>query len=161
MGALGLVLPWWLRWAVLAALLAAVYATGDVRGRSAVHAAWDKQKLAQAEADSAALAQAITRGNVLTGKLQQAQGAIDHLTKEKRNEIFRLTAGTRCLGAGALSLLNRTADGMPTPAASPAAEDAGEFAASDRDVAGWIVEAQHQYEVCAVRLGSLIDFVNP
>jgi hypothetical protein len=161
-----MVLPWWVRWVVLAAVIAAVYATGDIHGRVAVHDAWDKEKLAQAEVNNAALSQAIIRGNVLTGKLQQAQEAIDRLSKEKRNEVFRHTNGTRCLDAGAIGLLNHTTDSVPAPAASPAAEDAARAAAdtgdaaSDRDIAGWIIEAQHQYERCAVILNSLIDFVS-
>jgi hypothetical protein len=166
MSLFSMVLPWWVRWTVLAAAIAAVYATGDIRGRVAVHNAWDKEKLAQAEVNNAALSQVIIRSNVLTGKLQQAQGAIDRLSKEKRNEIFRRTDGTHCLGAGAIGLLNHTTDGVPAPAASPAAEDAAGAAAdtgnaaSDRDIAGWIIEAQHQYELCSVRLNSLIDFVS-
>lgn len=161
MSLLGMVLPWWVRWAVLAALATAIYATGDIRGRSAVHAAWDKDKLAQAEADNAALQAAAVRGNELTSKLQQKQSAVDKLTQEKRNEIYRLTTGNRCLDTSAIGLLNRSADGVPTPAAGAAAENAAGAPASDRDVADWIIEARQQYETCSAKLSNLIDFVNP
>jgi hypothetical protein len=113
-----------------------------------------------AVAASARLAEAETRAEALSSALAHTEQTLNHTALEATREIPRVTTGRPCLGPGAVRLLNRGpgagAGAVPASPGTPAA--AGGPAASDTDVAGWIVGAQQQHETCRARLDALITF---
>lgn len=101
----------------------------------------------------------VDHGNALAAQVEEAKRNIQIRTVEVVKRIPDVTAGRPCLGPDAISLLNGT--GKPTlreTARQPAGESAGTSSASDRDVAGWIVTANEQYDQCAAQLNGLIDW---
>jgi hypothetical protein len=74
--------------------------------------------------------------------------------------VPKYTTGRLCLGSDAVRLLQPgdTARIGPTPS-KPIAEDAN-ASASDTDIAYWVAGANKDYETCAVRLNTLIDYVS-
>jgi hypothetical protein len=125
-----------------------------------------KATAAQQQADAEAairqrLEAATLRGDQLATQLTHTESTLKQKTLETSREIARLTTGRRCLDAAAVRLLNaQPGDSAVTlPAASDNADAEAAPAASDSDIAGWIVTAQGQYETCRARLASLIDFV--
>lgn len=131
----------------------------------------------KAEAERAALADAhikqmqveIKRADVLAAQLATAEGRIVIKTVEVIKHVPQVTTGTTpCLSADAVSLLNPgtawgpvyPAAGQPddSGAAAPATPGGDAAAASDRDVAYWIAEANQQYETAAARLNALINY---
>ena len=115
---------------------------------------------------------AVKRGDEAAAKLATAEGRIVVKTVEVIKHVPQVTTGTvQCLSGDAVSLLNPGADwGSVYPAtgqpddqspAAPAAPDRDVAAASDRDVAYWIADANRQYEIAAARLNALIDAIKP
>jgi len=98
--------------------------------------------------------------NDLADRLAKAEGRITTKTIEVIKYVTNTTTGTtRCLGPDTISVLQPGSNtGLRPPASVDAPEDAGSFAASDRDVAYFIAEANQQYDTCAVRLNTLVDF---
>lgn len=96
----------------------------------------------------------------LSSALAVAEGRVITRTVEVIKHVPSVTTGTTpCLGPAAIGLLQPGShQGIRPPASDSAAEDAGAFAASDRDVAYWIAQANQSYEACAVRLNTLVDF---
>lgn len=152
--------------AFLTGLLLAGFVVGslkdaDIANLKATHA---KNQAATAEAARLRLEEAVARGDSLAARLAQTESALNKKTLEVSREIARVTAGRPCLGAGAVRLLNnprQPGDVATVPQASgqPDAEDGA--VATDTDVAGWIANAQGQYETCRARLGALIDWWEP
>lgn len=144
--------------------LLAGYVVGGMKDADLYRLKADHAK-AQAKAESEArqrLEEAMHRGDKLAGQLVVTESALNKKTLEVSREVARLTTGRKCLDAAAVRLLNnpRNSGGpMPEAPVQPDAED-GAFA-SDSDVAGWIANAQGQYETCRARLGSLIDYWEP
>jgi len=58
-------------------------------------------------------------------------------------------------GAGSTGLRLPARAAGPAPAASAAAPDPGQPAASERDIAGWIVTAQQMYATCVARVEAI------
>lgn len=114
----------------------------------------------QAEALKVAIAakdKAQKRADELSRKLSVAESQVNTRTIEVIRYVPRYTKQRPCLTAGAVELLQPSAD----PSVVPASErngTSGEEAASDTDVAYWIAEANRHYEVCAERLDSLITW---
>lgn len=102
------------------------------------------------------------RADELSHALSIAEGRIITKTVEVIKHVPTVTTGTTpCLGPAAVSLLQPgSGTGIRPPASEPAAEGAAPLAASDRDVAYWIAEANQHYDTCAARLNGLIDFEN-
>ncbi len=123
------------------------------------------QELAdQASAAAKALADASTRGDLLSAGLLTQQTQIDQLKAEKAHAITQVTTGSTCLFEPALRLLNTTPGlsvaGLP-PAASGAAA-AGGVTATDTDIGTWAIDAGAAYDTCRARLDALIDWhANP
>ncbi len=123
-------------------------------------------KATQAEAiaatESAArqrLQSAQDRGDILSARLSKTEDDLNQKSKEVSREIARLTTGRRCLDGNVVRLLNRADSGagsVSETTGSPVAQDGA--AATDTDVAGWIGNAQTQYDTCRARLDGLIDF---
>ena len=121
--------------------------------------ATQERQAAQAALDR--LQQAQARGDALQARLAAEETHRQTQAQEHAREIKRLTTGRPCLNAGTVRLLNEPAiglrnSGLPAPASGAAAE--GAPAASDTDVAGWIDNAQRQYDACRGRLDALIDW---
>ena len=114
-----------------------------------------------AEAALARLQEAQARGDALEERLAVEEASRQSQALEHAREIKRLTTGRPCLNAGTVRLLNESAGrpgaaSVPAPANGIAAADAA--AASDTDIAGWIDNAQRQYDTCRSRLDALIDW---
>lgn len=100
----------------------------------------------------------VSLSNELSGKLAKAEGAIVTKTVEVIKYVDKVTDGHKCLDASAVGLLQPGSNQTEgAPASKPSAEGSSP-SASDRDVYLWIAGANQQYETCAVRLNSLIDF---
>lgn len=98
-------------------------------------------------------------GDILSARLSKTEDDLNQKSKEVSREIARLTTGRRCLDGNVVRLLNspdRGAGSVSETIRTPVAQDGA--AATDTDVAGWIGNAQTQYETCRARLGDLIDF---
>jgi len=125
--------------------------------QSATHAA-EKRKAAEQAASTLQAAQA--RGDALSTGLLNQQTTIDQLKTEARRAIPQVTTGKPCLGPAALRVLD-SAPGLDVAGLSPATGGAaaeGGPVATDADIAGWVVDAGAQYEVCRARFGALIDW---
>jgi len=121
--------------------------------------ATQERQAAQAALDR--LQQAQARGDALQARLAAEETNRQTQAQEHAREIKRLTTGRPCLNAGTVRLLNESAGrpgaaSVPAPAGWIAAADAA--AASDTDIAGWIDNAQRQYDTCRSRLDALIDW---
>lgn len=144
--------------ALVSGLMVGGFKDGEIYRLKAISA----QQQADAEAAIRQRLEAATlRGDQLATQLTHTEATLNQKTLETSREIARLTTGRRCLDAAAVRLLNtRPGDGAgPVPAAAGAPDAEAAPAASDSDIAGWIVNAQGQYETCRARLTSLIDFV--
>ena len=123
--------------------------------------ATQERQAAQAALDR--LQQAQARGDALQARLAAEETHRQTQAQEHAREIKRLTTGRPCLNAGTVRLLNEAtirlsaspAGVSPPTGGTPAANAP---AASDTDVAGWIDDAQRQYDACRGRLDALIDW---
>lgn len=150
--------------AFLCGCLLAGYVVGGMKDADLYRLKSDHAK-AQAKAESEArqrLEEAMHRGDKLAGQLVVTESALNKKTLEVSREVARLTTGRNCLDGAAVRLLNSPRDSGGTVPEAPIQSDAEDGAfASDSDVAGWIANAQGQYETCRARLGSLIDYWEP
>lgn len=139
----------------MTALFTGGFATG--KDWAETHAAAERAALVE-EQDRLLHAE-IARGNTLAAQLAAAEGRIVIKTVEIIKHVPTVTTGRKCLDPAAVSLLQPGA-AAPQSAApgKPDAESAGAPAASDRDVAFWIADANQQYDTCAARLNALIDW---
>lgn len=159
-----MVLPWWTRLAVLAGLVVSVWAWGDIHGHKTEQAKAAAEKLDYEQKANAALLASQARGNALTAQLQAARSSITKVKQEKQRAILALTDNRKCFDGAALGLLNARPDdkgNLSSPASSAAGKGGASTAASDRDVANWIIDARSRYADCAARLNALIDFTLP
>lgn len=144
--------------AVLVAVLALV-AGGFYAGHDWATTKAEAAKVKAAEAHIKRINQAIEHGNELTRKLAAAEARVITRTVEVVKHVPSVTSGTPCLSGAAVGLLQPGADWGPyQPAGQPAAESPAHAAASDRDVAYWIADANQRYETCAARLNALVDW---
>lgn len=98
-------------------------------------------------------------GDTLSERLAKTESQLTQKTKELSHALSKVTAGRACFNDATVRLLNHangndSADYQTTGAL--ATENGA--VATDTDVAGWISNAQGQYEICRARLGTLIDF---
>ena len=131
------------------AAIATLKADQATQERQAAQAALDRLQKAQA------------RGDALQERLAAEETNRQTQAQEHAREIKRLTTGRPCLNAGTVRLLNEPtgrsgAATVPPTASGTTAADAP--ASSDTDVAGWIDNAQRQYDTCRSRLDALIDW---
>lgn len=129
-----------------------------------IHSDQAKAELVALRASLARIQAAKERGDTLEKRLAQAEVIRQQQAKEATSEIKRLTRGVPCLNAGTVRLLNQSSQGihlatLPNTAGGAVAADAA--VASDTDVAGWIDNAQRQYDKCRDRLQALIDWHKP
>lgn len=144
---------------LLAGLVVASIKNADIANLKADHA---KQQAAAAAAARQRLEAAVARGDSLSARLAQTESALNKKTLEVSREIARVTAGRPCLGAAAVRLLNSSHDDAAAVPQAPGQPDAEDGAvATDTDIAGWIANAQGQYETCRARLGALINWWEP
>ena len=121
--------------------------------------ATQERQAAQAALDR--LQQAQARGDALQARLAAEETNRQTQAQEHAREIKRLTTGRPCLNAGTVRLLNEPTGHSGTatvPATTSGATAADAPAASDTDVAGWIDDAQRQYDACRSRLDALIEW---
>ena len=121
--------------------------------------ATQERQAAQAALDR--LQQAQARGDALQARLAAEETDRQTQAQEHAREIKRLTTGRPCLNAGTVRLLNEPTGHSGTatvPATTSGATAADAPASSDTDVAGWIDDAQRQYDACRSRLDALIDW---
>ena len=114
-----------------------------------------------AEAALLRLQEAQARGDALEARLAAEEASRQTQAQEHAREIKRLTTGRPCLNAGTVRLLNEPtghSGTVPVPATTSGATAADAPAASDTDIAGWIDNAQRQYDTCRSRLDALIDW---
>lgn len=103
--------------------------------------------------------EAIDHGNALAEKLAIEQGIIHTRTVTVIKNIPGVTDDKPCLSPDALRLLNGSdATGMPETGGESISKTYRNLAATDRDIANWIADAQDQYGQCAKQLNALIDF---
>lgn len=144
-------IPWYGRWAALAALAAALWGHGYATGLERESDRRDAQDADQRQ-------KAVTLGNRLSGSLARKNAVTNANTQEVLKNVPNVTTGRKCLGASAVRLLNDPAPHLSTPAWKPAAPPPS-AEASDRDVAGWIATTRGQYKLVADQLNGLIDYV--
>jgi prophage endopeptidase len=119
-----------------------------------------------AQAASARLQTAQQTGEAISARLAKVLSKNDQLTEEKKHALKEATVGRACLSERALRVLNGSAgitvatggSGVPAATGQPAGESGA--AATDTDVAGWIVVAGKRHEACREQLGALIDWIN-
>lgn len=121
----------------------------------------------QAEGSRDLAERARKAGDALSTRLFATQSAL-RAAKEKRDDALNQLADSRrrCLGAGAVGVLNAALPdpapprpGAPAPeGAAPVAADPGQLAASERDIARWASGAIKHYADCAAQLNTLIDY---
>jgi len=145
---------------IIAAMLAVATSLcmGFYTGQNWANTKYEAQRAKEQAAYRKALDTQIKRGNELSDKLAKAEARITVKTVEVIKYVPTVTTGTTpCLSPAAVSLLQPgSAQGIRPPASEPATEGAGALAASDRDVAYWIAEANQLYDTCALRLNTLV-----
>lgn len=100
------------------------------------------------------------RADAASAALSVAEARVITKTVEVIKYVPSVTTGTvHCLSGAAVSLLQPGSGGGPQPAAVQlVAESPANLAASDRDVAYWIADANRLYEVCAERINGAVDY---
>ena len=125
--------------------------------------------IAQAERDNRArLERAAAAADAAVVEANARAAAAERTAKELRNDLAKTTSSSRaCLSGAAVGLLNASSgasgSGMRMPetttgsgsTASAASTDSGQLAASERDIAEWIVTARSMYETCVARIDAL------
>jgi hypothetical protein len=137
-----------------------VFSFGYLQGEAHVQAKADAVQVATDKAHAANVAKYVALNNALSGRLAVTEGNIVTKTMEVIKYVPKYTTGRPCLGSDAVRLLQpgSTARVGSTPS-KPNAEDA--YAAStDTDIAYWVADANNDYETCAIRLNTLIDYVS-
>jgi len=133
---------------------------GFMAGHTVATNAAEVDRAREAKAALVKLNEQITLGNTLSNRLAQAQGAVVVKTVEVIKHVPQVTTGRLCLDTGALGLLQPGgAPGTDEAPSTPATESPPALAASDRDVAYWIAEANQQYDACSLRLNALVDYL--
>lgn len=126
----------------------------------------ESERARQAAAYAEQLHEAFAYGNEVAARLAAAEGKIVIKTVEVIKHVPQVTTGRLCLDADAVGLLNPGADwgpvypsaGQPADQSPSAPTAAGGNAASDRDIAYWIADANRLYETCAARMNALADW---
>jgi hypothetical protein len=145
---------------IAAAVAAIMFSFGYLQGEAHVNAKADAVQVATDKAHAANVTKYVALNNALAGRLAVAEGTIVTKTVEVIKYVPKYTAGRLCLSSDAVSLLQPGDTARIGPATSkPNAEDAS-LSASDTDIAYWVAGANKDYETCAVRLNTLIDYVN-
>jgi hypothetical protein len=136
-----------------------VFSFGYLQGEAHVQAKADAAQVVADKAHAANVAKYVALNNALSGRLAVAEGTIITKTVEVIKYVPKYTTGRLCLGSDAVRLLQPgdTARIGTTPS-KPTAEDAG-ASASDTDIAYWVADVNKDYETCAARLNTLIDFI--
>ena len=160
--------PTLIAYAIIAAVL---FASGLATGNKWANGRHAKAAAKAQEEYQKAYKKEVDRGNALAQQVEEAKARVGIRTVEIIKRLPAVTDGRRCLGSGAISLLNSTGSpGLRLPAGEPDGQSAAapsaaggnhpaeENAASDIDVANWIATANGQYDNCAGQLNALIDF---
>jgi hypothetical protein len=145
---------------IAAATAVIVFGFGYLQGEAHVNAKADAAQVAADKAHAANVTKYVVLNNALSGRLAVAEGAIVTKTVEVVKYVPKHTTGRLCLSSDAVRLLQPGDTARIGPTTSkPNAEDAS-ASASDTDIAYWVAAANKDYETCAVRLNTLIDYVN-
>ena len=149
-------------WVILGivAALAASHGYAIYYGKSLERGKAAKVRLAAERKYQADYQKSIARGNDYAKQLAERETVIVYRTKEVIRNVPQVTTGKPCLSDAALRMLNYRPGNAAVPEApsKPIAEDATALAATDTDVAYFISDANGQYETCAARLNTLIDY---
>ena len=131
---------------------------GFYAGADWAHTRYEARHAEELENLNTELHAQIAISNKLSEKLIVAENNIHIKTVEVIKYVPKVTTGKPCLNAATVSLLQPgSGQTINIPTSQPDAEDAAP-AASDTDIAYWIATANEQYETCAERLNSLIEW---
>lgn len=140
----------------------ALFTGGFATGKDWAETRAEAERVHLVEQQAQRMRQEVARGDTLAAKLASAEGQIVIKTVEVIKHVPTVTTGRKCLDPAAVGLLQPGAAAAPDDApGKPDAENADAPAASDRDVAFWIADANQQYDTCAARLNALIDWSAP
>lgn len=137
------------------------YLSGAVLGKqiAQMEAVYANEKEAAEQAYLERFAAAQKKGDELSSRLAQSESQLTQKTKELSHALSKVTTGRACFNGATVRLLNGTdSDNAAAHQATGASIAENGAVATDTDVAGWIGNAQGQYETCRTRLGTLIDF---
>lgn len=149
--------PYFLLGGLVGALLLLV--GGFATGKDWAETRAEAERAALIEAQAREMREEIARGDGLAAQLAVAEGQIIVKTVEVIKHVPIVTTGRKCLDAAAVGVLQPGTAAAPSPASGePDAARTDASAASDRDVAFWIADANQRYETCAARLNALIDW---
>jgi hypothetical protein len=145
---------------IAAAAAAIAFSFGYLQGEAHAQAKADAAQVVADKAHAANVAKYVALNNALSGRLAVAEGTIVTKTVEVVKYVPKYTTGRLCLSSDAVRLLQPGGTARVGSATSkPNAEDANQ-SASDTDIAYWVAAANEDYETCAVRLNTLIDYVS-
>ena len=149
--------------AIATALLAAGgYAVGHKQGAAVCAADWQAKELASNQAWQQAQQRQQAHADELQRQLAQAQTNTRIRYKEILREIPAATSGRPCLGADALSVLDRfqsgTAPSLRLSATASESAGATDAVASDTQIAQWALDAIEQHERERARCNALIEW---
>jgi hypothetical protein len=151
-------LPYRILIAAAAAMI--VFSFGYLQGGAHAQAKADAAQVVADKAHAANVTKYVALNNALSGRLAVAEGTIVTKTVEVVKYVPKYTTGRLCLGSDAVRLLQPGDTARVGPTTSkPNAEDAN-AAATDTDIAYWVADANKDYETCATRLNTLIDYVS-
>ena len=153
-------LPYLIRFGAVVAIVAGLWITLLVHDHRVARAERERAQATLNKAILIADADAQVKANVATLALRKTEATINQLKKDKANALAKLTHGTACFDPSTVGMLNNpNSAALPTDTAKPARADAAGLAASDTDVADWILEARSRYAICSARLNALIGYV--
>lgn len=153
-------LPYLIRFGAVVAIIAGLWITLLVHDHRVVSAERERAQATLNKAILVADADAQVKANAATLALQKTEVTINQLKKDKANALAKLTHGTVCFDHSTVGMLNNpNSAALPTDTAKPVRDDAAGLAASDTDVAGWVIEASSLYAICSARLNALIGYV--
>ncbi|MCK9386128.1 MAG: hypothetical protein M0Q15_16075 [Nevskia sp.] len=145
------------RFWIMLACVAALFGGGVYSGHRIATTQADAARTRSADAYLKRLAAETRRADSLAAQLVAAEGRIVTKTVKVIRYVPSVTAGTPCLSGAAVGLLQPGSDwGLVETPGQPAGESPAHLAASDRDVAYWIADANRLYETCAERMNALV-----
>lgn len=105
------------------------------------------------------LEDALRAHDAATKTLQTSRQRLAAQLEKTRHDLQNTTTSRACLGADAISVLQRSPAfapvdaALPTPAQQPAG--AGSAIATDTDIAGWAATAASQFDACRARISAI------
>lgn len=153
MNVLGMVIPWWGRWLVLAAMVVSAGITGYVKGSASVQREWELSdaKLAAASSkvqiEALAKARSVEKVNAeLNVRLEAEHHANQNIIKSRETDNRRLAAELGRMRLDASS--SRSADGVPGSSNSTASSN------GNTSPCGYVIEACSRFAKTATGIAA-------